>query len=49
MIEWWCLAMAPWFSDKTYTSGAYMKIHKEVGSMIDWVNAFLKFHQSRIR
>ncbi|KAL5521082.1 hypothetical protein ACEPAG_9004 [Sanghuangporus baumii] len=29
--------VAPWFS-KTYTSGAYRAVHKEVGDMIDWYN-----------
>ncbi|KAF9509607.1 glycoside hydrolase family 18 protein [Hydnum rufescens UP504] len=29
--------LAPWFSPK-YTAGAYTKVHKEVGSLIDWYN-----------
>ncbi|KAJ3805894.1 putative chitinase [Lentinula aff. lateritia] len=29
--------LAPWFSASHYKSGAYTKVHKEVGSKIDWV------------
>jgi len=29
--------VAPWFSP-IYTAGAYTKVHKEVGDMIDWYN-----------
>ncbi|KAF8825496.1 hypothetical protein HHX47_DHR6000197 [Lentinula edodes] len=28
--------LAPWFSASHYKSGAYTKVHKEVGSKIDW-------------
>ncbi|KAF9240692.1 glycoside hydrolase [Melanogaster broomeanus] len=31
------VAVAPWFSAK-YTSGAYLKVHQTVGSLIDWYN-----------
>ncbi|KAJ3901817.1 putative chitinase [Lentinula edodes] len=30
--------LAPWFSASHYKSGAYTKVHKEVGSKIDWYN-----------
>lgn len=31
-------ALAPWFSPKMWGGGGYLKVHKEVGSMIDWYN-----------
>ncbi|KAJ4473258.1 putative chitinase [Lentinula edodes] len=30
--------LAPWFSASHYKSGGYTKVHKEVGSKIDWYN-----------
>ena len=34
-------AVAPWFSASMYKSGAYMTVHKNVGSMIDWVRVLV--------
>ncbi|EIW78962.1 glycoside hydrolase family 18 protein [Coniophora puteana RWD-64-598 SS2] len=30
--------LAPWFSSSVYTSGGYIKVNQEVGSLIDWYN-----------
>ncbi|KAF8682062.1 hypothetical protein AX14_004440 [Amanita brunnescens Koide BX004] len=30
--------VAPWFSPNTWGGGGYLKVHSEVGSLIDWYN-----------
>ncbi|KAF5375306.1 hypothetical protein D9757_009686 [Collybiopsis confluens] len=37
--------LAPWFSASHYKTGAYTKVHKEVGSKIDWYN--LQFYNQQ--
>ena len=32
------LAVAPWFTPTKYPGGGYLKIHEEVGDLIDWYN-----------
>src|ERR1700733_5686541 len=31
-------AVAPWFEPNRWGGGGYLKVHKSVGSMIDWYN-----------
>jgi len=39
--------LAPWFSP-VYTSGGYLEVNKQVGSMIDWYNVPVLQRQCRI-